>query len=104
MLVSVAILLTVVGMLLLAGSIGADMLTMPAWASAPMALLAAIVLSWVALSAGSLQVAVDGGLVTRSEPALQLFAFMLAVIGFILSIALTIEWLPTEDVGRSSPF
>jgi hypothetical protein len=77
------------------------------WVSAALALVSTILFALVALSSETVEtVANNGDVVTTSEPGIGIYAFGLALISFLLTVVLLIEWLPTQSLngGSSSGF
>lgn len=76
-------------------------------AEPPLSLLGTVVFAIVAISSENVQtVTNDGTVVTQSESAIGIYAFMLALLSFILTVYLILSWLPTDDItgGNSSGF
>lgn len=76
------------------------------WLTPALGLLATMLFGIVAINAQQIETVADNGsIVTTSETALGIYAFGLAIIAFLLTIRVLIEWLPTQSIGgRQSGF
>lgn len=104
---STIIILTLAAHATLAGAVLSGYLQTPVWVASPLALLSSILSAFVAISASSITVITNSGeIVTRSEPVLGIYSFGLALIAFVLAVAITIAWLPTDNLngGTSSGY
>ena len=93
--------------IMLAGALVSGHRLIPTWLAPVQALLATILFGLGSISAANVETVTDSGsVVSTSEPAIGIYAIGMALIGFLLTIVVLIEWLPTQKLtgGKSSGF
>lgn len=80
--------------LLLAGILTGESQTQ--WLAPPLTVGSAFVFALASIYANSVEVATQTGIETTSEPAIGIYALVLAAIAFIVALAMTFQFLPVS--------